>query len=157
MTSPILLTGTSKRVGLELAMRLAEHGHDVLAVSRAEQAPAHPRIQHFQADLQVREQREALIAHVHAHYDALRGIVHNASQWLDDDLDNLEAMFRLHVEAPFHLNQSLGQWLIRAGRADIIHVCDESASRGSKNHVAYAATKAALQNMTLSFAEMYAP
>ncbi|PZP23720.1 MULTISPECIES: dihydromonapterin reductase [Pseudomonas] len=157
MTTPLLITGTSKRVGYELALSLAERGYDILSVNRTDTSPKHPRIVHFQADLMDRAQREQLVAHVRTRHDALRGIVHNASQWLDDSLENLEAMLRLHVEAPFQLNLELGDWLKKAGRADIIHICDESASRGSKNHVAYAASKAALQNMTLSFAEMYAP
>jgi dihydromonapterin reductase/dihydrofolate reductase len=157
MTIPILITGTSKRVGYELALNLAQRGYDILSVNRSNTSPSHPRIAHFQADLMDRGQRERLIAHVRTSCEALRGIVHNASQWLDDDLDNLVAMLRLHVEAPFQLNLELGEWLNKAGRADIIHICDESASRGSKNHIAYAASKAALQNMTLSFAELYAP
>lgn len=157
MTSPILITGTNKRVGQQLAERLAESGYDVLAVNRSPASSSHPRIRHFRADLEQRADREALIAHVHQHYASLRGIIHNASLWLDDSLDALETMFRIHVEAPYHLNLELGDLLRRGAKADIIHICDESASRGSKAHVAYAATKAALQNMTLSFAAMYAP
>ena len=36
-------------------------------------------------------------------------IIHNASLWLDDGLDNLATMFKLHVEAPYHLNLALGE------------------------------------------------
>jgi len=157
MTSPILITGTNKRVGQQLAERLAEAGFDILAVNRSPATSQHPRIAHFQADLRSREQREALLAFVRERYASLRGIIHNASLWLDDGLDNLETMFRIHVEAPYHLNLELGELLRRADRADIIHICDDSSSRGSKSHIAYAATKAALQNMTLSFASLYGP
>ncbi|MBM7060103.1 dihydromonapterin reductase [Pseudomonas sp. UL073] len=157
MTSPILITGTNKRVGQQLAERLAESGFDVLAVNRSPATSQHPRISHFQADLRSTADREALIAFVRGRYTALRGIIHNASLWLDDDLDNLTTMFKIHVEAPYHLNFELGELLQNGAKADIIHICDESSSRGSKGHVAYAATKAALQNMTLSFAAMYAP
>ena len=111
----------------------------------------------FQADLCVRADREALIDHLQRNYDGLRAIIHNASLWLDDGLDNLETMFRLHVEAPYHLNLALGELLNKVDKADIIHICDETSSRGSKGHIGYAATKAALQNMVLSFAEKYAP
>ncbi|CAD5107493.1 dihydromonapterin reductase [Zestomonas carbonaria] len=157
MTSPILITGTNKRVGLQLSERLAEAGFDVLAVNRSPAAGHHPRIAHFQADLRSTEERNALIAFVRNSYPSLRGIIHNASLWLDDDLDNLDTMFRIHVEAPFHLNRELGDLLRQSAKADIIHICDDSSSRGSKSHVAYAATKAALQNMTLSFAALYGP
>ncbi|WP_028633308.1 dihydromonapterin reductase [Pseudomonas parafulva] len=158
MNSPILITGASQRVGLALAVELAQAGHLVVSASRSllPQA-AHPNIVQFQADLCQAADREALIQHLHSEYDGLRAIIHNASLWLDDGLENLETMFRLHVEAPYHLNLALGDLLARVDKADIIHVCDETSSRGSKSHIGYAATKAALQNMVLSFAEKYAP
>jgi len=156
MNSPILLTGASQRVGLALAQALAEAGHTVVCASRS-QPPAHPNLLHFEADLCRVADREALIAHLRRHCTSLRAVIHNASLWLDDGLDNLDTMFRLHVEAPYHLNLALGELLQGAGKADIIHICDETSSRGSKSHIGYAATKAALQNMVLSFAEKYAP
>lgn len=158
MNSPILITGASQRVGLALAVELAQAGHLVFSASRSllPQA-AHPNIVQFQADLCQAADREALIQHLHSEYDSLRAIIHNASLWLDDGLENLETMFRLHVEAPYHLNLALGDLLAKVDKADIIHVCDETSSRGSKSHIGYAATKAALQNMVLSFAEKYAP
>ncbi len=158
MNSPILVTGGSQRVGLALATQLALAGHTVVSASRSKiTTPAHPNIIPFQADLCSERDREALIDHLRSHYDGLRAIVHNASLWLDDDLDNLDTMFKLHVEAPYHLNLALGEQLLKLDKSDIIHICDETSSRGSKSHIGYAATKAALQNMVLSFAEKYAP
>lgn len=158
MKSPILVTGASKRVGLELATTLAEAGHTVICVSRSKHpGPLHANIVQFQADLQLKSDRDALVAYVKSHFDSLRAVIHNASLWLDDGLDNLNTMFKLHVEAPYHLNFELAEWLLRLDRADIIHICDETSSRGSKSHIGYAATKSALQNMVLSFAEKYAP
>ena len=158
MNSPILVTGASQRVGLALALELAQAGHTVVSASRTVQPQAaHPNIVQFQADLCRADDRQALIDYLVEHYDGLRAIIHNASLWLDDGLDNLETMFRLHVEAPYHLNLALGEMLAKQDKADIIHICDETSSRGSKSHIGYAATKAALQNMVLSFAEKYAP
>ncbi|NBA95009.1 dihydromonapterin reductase [Pseudomonas sp. R5(2019)] len=158
MNSPILVTGASQRVGLELAIQLAQAGHTVISASRHPSATAaHPNIVQFQANLEQEADRLALIEHITRQYDGLRGIIHNASLWLDDGLDNLNTMFKLHVEAPYHLNIALGAHLAKVEKADIIHICDETSTRGSKSHIAYAATKAALQNMVLSFAEKYAP
>ncbi|UVJ44860.1 dihydromonapterin reductase [Pseudomonas sp. LS1212] len=158
MNSPILITGASRRVGLELAISLAQAGHTIVSASRSiSPHSAHPNIVQFQADLQQEEDRLALIEHLTSNYDGLRAIIHNASLWLDDGLENLNTMFKLHVEAPYHLNLALGEQLAKLEKSDIIHICDETSSRGSKSHIAYAATKAALQNMVLSFAEKYAP
>lgn len=157
MSNPILITGTSKRVGHALMRSLAEAGHDVITVNRSIPDGEHDGVLNFQADLSRLDDREALINRLRSTVPSLRGVIHNASLWLEDSLDNLDYMFRVHVEAPFHLNTELTGLLSQAARADIIHICDESASRGSKSHIAYAATKAALQNMTLSFAANLAP
>ncbi|WP_065758803.1 dihydromonapterin reductase [Pseudomonas defluvii] len=158
MNSPILVTGASQRVGLALALRLAQAGHTVVSASRSKSPEAaHPNIIQFQADLCDEQDRLALIQFLQDNFDGLRAIIHNASLWLDDSLANLNTMFKLHVEAPYHLNLALGEHLLKLDKSDIIHVCDETSSRGSKSHIGYAATKAALQNMVLSFAEKYAP
>lgn len=158
MNSPILVTGASQRVGLALALRLAQAGHTVVSASRSKSPEAaHPNIIQFQADLCDEQDRLALIQFLQDNFDGLRAIIHNASLWLDDSLANLNTMFKLHVEAPYHLNLALGEHLLKLEKSDIIHICDETSSRGSKSHIGYAATKAALQNMVLSFAEKYAP
>ncbi len=158
MNSPILVTGASQRVGLALALELAKAGHTVVSASRSiRPEAAHPNIIQFQADLCREADRLALVEHLQTGYPGLRAIIHNASLWLEDGLANLDTMFRLHVEAPYHLNLALADQLAKVDKADIIHICDETSSRGSKSHIGYAATKAALQNMVLSFAEKYAP
>lgn len=158
MNNPILITGASQRVGLELAIELAKAGHFVVNASRSiAHAPEHPNIVSFQTDLQLADDRLALVEYLTSSYDGLRAVIHNASLWLEDGVDNLNTMFKLHVEAPYHLNHELAPLLARTPKSDIIHICDETSSRGSKSHIAYAATKAALQNMVLSFAEKFAP
>jgi dihydromonapterin reductase/dihydrofolate reductase len=158
MNNPILITGASQRVGLELAIELAKAGHFVVNASRSiAHAPEHPNIVSFQTDLQLADDRLALVEYLTSNYDGLRAVIHNASLWLEDSVDNLNTMFKLHVEAPYHLNHELAPLLARTPKSDIIHICDETSSRGSKSHIAYAATKAALQNMVLSFAEKFAP
>lgn len=157
--SPILVTGANKRGGLAICQALVAQGHPVIALYR--ESPGGlvdlPNVDLLQADLALRDSRSALIERITATYPALRGIVHNASLWLEDSLDNLQQMLQVHVEAPYQLNEALTPLLLQVERADIIHVCDDTASQGTKNHIAYAASKAALFNMTLSFAEKLAP
>jgi dihydromonapterin reductase / dihydrofolate reductase len=157
MIKPILLTGASQRVGLELSKRLADSGSLIISASRTKPDLNHNNIIHFKVDLQNAEDRLRLINHIKNNYTGLRAIIHNASLWLGDNLDNLKSMYEIHIEAPYHLNSELTSLLENTEKSDIIHICDDSSSRGSRNHIAYAATKAALQNMTLSFAEKLAP
>jgi dihydromonapterin reductase/dihydrofolate reductase len=157
--APIIVTGANKRGGLAICRALAEQGHAVVGIYRENpgELASLGNVDSFKADLGQRSCRDELIAAIKSRYPALRGIIHNASLWLDDSLDNLTQMLQVHVEAPYHLNEALTPLLQRVERADIIHVCDDTAVHGTKNHIAYAASKAALQNLTLSFAEKLAP
>ena len=79
-----------------------------------------------------------------------------------DDLDVLmHNMWQVHVASPYKLNLALAPLLDKAaatkGYADIIHMTDFAAQNGSNKHIAYAASKAGLANLTLSFAKKLAP
>lgn len=66
---------------------------------------------------------------------------------------------QIHVNTPYLLNHALERLLRGHGHAasDIIHFTDYVVERGSDKHIAYAASKAALDNMTRSFARKLAP
>ena len=68
-------------------------------------------------------------------------------------------MMQVHVNAPYQLNLSLTPLLQQtsADHADIVHVGDYVSTRGSRKHIAYAASKAAQDNLTLSFSASLAP
>jgi dihydromonapterin reductase/dihydrofolate reductase len=92
----------------------------------------------------------------------LQSIVHNASSWLADpggrdDLDNLALMMRIHVGAPMVFSDALHHALLQAHNPSIVNISDHVANRGSDKHMAYAASKSALLNLTKSQAKKYAP
>ena len=68
-------------------------------------------------------------------------------------------MMMVHANAPYQLNIALRAALEPSDGsfADIIHMTDYVQETGSENHIAYAASKAALHNLTLSFARIYSP
>jgi len=99
-------------------------------------------------------------------YEMIRAIIHNASEWIPEaksqrDQTVMQAMLNVHVMAPYLINQECGSLLSRYGEqygyADIIHMSDYVAATGSNKHIAYAASKAALENLTLSYASKFAP
>lgn len=108
---------------------------------------------------------ESLIARVREEFAGLRAIIHCAGEWFPDQASGMNPSavftrcFDLHARVPYLLNTALADMLGGKGRAmgDIIHVTDFVVQRGSKKHIAYAASKAALDNMTLSFAAALAP
>ena len=64
-------------------------------------------------------------------------------------------MMQVHASAPYQINMACKDMFSQ--HANIIHMTDYVQDKGSSKHVAYAASKAALHNLTLSFAGMLAP
>ncbi|WP_223472998.1 MULTISPECIES: dihydromonapterin reductase [unclassified Pseudomonas] len=164
-TAPILITGAAQRVGLHCARRLLEGGQPVIATYRTER----PGVQTLRdlgavvlfADFSSEAGILAFIEQLKQHTDRLRAIVHNASAWLAEDPGSetaaFNAMFGVHMLAPYLINLHCAELLQRSAPADIVHISDDVTRKGSARHIAYCATKAGLESLTLSFAAKFAP
>ena len=163
-----LITGIGRRAGFHLARTFLERGRPVIGTFRTDYERLHKLealgAELYCCDFNKRSDVDALVATITAGHRDLRGIIHNASQWLSEDASMppsvvIETMMRVHAAVPYELNQALSPLLeaYEGPHADIIHVGDYVSSRGSKKHIAYAASKAAQDNLTLSFAAKLAP
>jgi dihydromonapterin reductase/dihydrofolate reductase len=174
MERTILITGVGKRIGYALAKYYLAQGHHVIGTYRThydsiEQLGKLGASLHS-CDLTDPASIDGLITHINEHHARVDTIIHNASDWLPDKnglspADTMMRMMQIHVSAPYQINLALAPLLISAaksnddsiGASNIIHITDYVAEKGSKKHIAYAASKAALHNMTLSFASLLAP
>ncbi|MFG6159080.1 dihydromonapterin reductase [Halomonas sp. 1390] len=166
--SPILITGGAQRLGRHCAERLRDDGHPVIISYRREreelEALRARGIVTLPADFSSEAGIMDFLERLKAETSSLRAIVHNASDWApdsrgDDAGANFERLFRVHMLAPYLINLH-GQELLEAcsePQRDIVHLTDYVVQKGSRKHAAYAATKAGLDNLTLSFAAMFAP
>ena len=164
----VLITGVGKRVGLRLAEIFLDRGQRVIGTFRTDR-PALQRLRERGADLVAAdfyesEDVDALLEHVREKYASLRAIIHNASDWMPENGsashdETMRRMMDVHVSVPYRINLALEDLLESDGEdlADIIHIGDYVSARGSKKHIAYAASKAAQDNLTLSFAQRLAP
>ncbi|MFC0268774.1 dihydromonapterin reductase [Kushneria aurantia] len=166
--APILITGGAQRLGRYCAERLYDDGHPVIITYRRErpavEALRRRGITALYADFASEAGIMTFIEHLKSTVPALRAIIHNASHWQPDGEDEphaagFELMFRVHMQAPYLISLH-GRALLEAcsePMRDIIHITDYSAAHGSHRHIAYAATKAGLENLTLSLAGLLAP
>lgn len=171
MNQVVLITGVGKRLGYTLAEKLLQDGYEVIGTYRTE----YPTLNHlrelgahlYQVDFYCQEQVDELLAKLVRNFSRLRAIIHNASDWMPDpsgkenvSMDAAEVMHRMmtiHASVPYQINLALQHQLRDNQYADIIHIGDFVAEKGSKKHIAYAASKAAMNNLTLSFASLLAP
>lgn len=163
--APILITGASQRIGLHCAERLLDDGYPVFISYRRERdSVARLRArgaQVVQADFSDEAGIHAFITAIRQLTGSLRAIVHNASQWRADtpgqEADAFRQLFQIHMLAPYLINLRCADLLRYGGPADIVHIGDDVTRKGSKKHIAYAASKAGLDSLTLSFAASLAP
>ncbi|MGY1922369.1 dihydromonapterin reductase [Pseudomonas tolaasii] len=163
--APILITGAGQRVGLHCAERLLDEGQPVIFSYRSER----PGVDALRkrgavglfADFSSEAGILAFIAELHTHTDSLRAIIHNASAWVaetpGDESRAFGDMFSVHMLAPYLINLHCSALLRRSTPADIVHISDDVVRKGSRQHIAYCATKAGLDSLTLSFAAQFAP
>lgn len=163
-TSPILLTGASQRLGLHCARRFLEAGQALIISYRQEREEvAQLRelgVTCLQADFSTEQGILDFIAQVKSRTTTLRAIIHNASLWVAEDGADAQAfsqMMNVHVLAPYLINEHCTPLLMQSAQADIIHMTDDVTRKGSAKRIAYSASKAALDNLTLSFAARLAP
>ncbi len=168
--SPIVITGGAQRLGLAAALALHDEIAPVVITYRTERPQLEllreRGIETLRAEFDGGDATLAFAETLQQRYASLRAIIHNASEWVPEggglpDAEVLRHMLDVHVAAPYLINLACGDLLRRHGEAhglaDIIHLSDYVAGTGSKKHTAYAASKAALDNLTLSFASKYAP
>jgi dihydromonapterin reductase/dihydrofolate reductase len=168
MHETIVITGVGKRIGFALARHFLAQGHPVIGTYRTD----HPQLQELRdagarlvfVDFYEQHSLDDFIRQIHNTGQPIRALVHNASDWLPDDgeLDPGEVisrMLKIHAQVPYQLTLALTPQLLRGNdrTRDIINITDYVAEKGSKDHAAYAASKAALANLSLSFAAKFAP
>ncbi|MDM7859014.1 dihydromonapterin reductase [Alteromonas sp. ASW11-36] len=167
MQSPILITGGAQRLGLAIAEHLLEQHHSVIITYRSQKPAIESLVAKgavaIHADFATQEGIDAAIQAIQVSTTSLRAIIHNASDW-DSEKSNenygqlMHKMMQVHASAPYQLNLQLAALLAACeGVTDIIHMTDYVQGKGSDKHIAYAASKAALHNLTLSFAKKLAP
>lgn len=163
-SAPILLTGASQRLGLYCVKRFLDAGQRLIISYRQQRVEVdelrHMGVQCIQADFATEQGILNFIAELKEATPSLRAIIHNASLWAAEDGADTTAftqMINVHLLAPYLINHHCAPLLMQSTQADIIHITDDVIRKGSAKRIAYSASKAGLDNLTLSFAARLAP
>ncbi|MCD2165073.1 SDR family oxidoreductase [Comamonas koreensis] len=172
MTSIVLITGASRGIGAATALLAARHGWDVAVNYSSNEAAAHTVVQAVQAlgrraiavqaDVADEAQVLAMFARIDQELGRLGALVNNAgvvdrAQRLQDmDMARWRRMFDTNVLGSFLCaREAVRRMSTAEGGAggSIVNVSSRAACLGSANqYVDYAASKAAIDTMTLGLA-----
>ncbi len=168
----VLITGGSRGLGRAMALAFAEHGADIVVASRklencqavaaevealGRQALAHAcHVGHW-------EELDELVNAAYARFGRVDVLINNAgmSPVVPTSLETSEALFDkvvgLNFKGPFRLMALVGSRMVAAGGGSIINISSSGALRPRPLFATYAASKAALNTLTESFAQEFAP
>jgi NAD(P)-dependent dehydrogenase (short-subunit alcohol dehydrogenase family) len=173
----VLVTGSAKRLGREIALALASSGWQVaihyrLSADEAAATLADCRrvagataAESFQADLADEAQTRALLPRVVHRFGALDAVVNNASIFEHDSIrsfghDSLLAHMRTNTAAPVLLAQALHEH-VATRPADaagvVVNLLDQKLWNQNPDFLSYTLSKAALEAATTALAIALAP
>ncbi len=164
----VLITGASKGIGREVAVTFAEHGADVIAVARdkAGLGALGREVEALGRECQTIAADLADMADVRRVADEARGDVHvlinNAGVSfpqgaLETSLERWDTTFAVNVRAAFFLAQAFGGPMLERGWGRVVNVSSQSGLVALEDHVAYCASKGALEMMSKTLALEWAP
>jgi NAD(P)-dependent dehydrogenase (short-subunit alcohol dehydrogenase family) len=169
----VLVTGAARRIGREIALELAAHGHDLALHAhhasdeaddtRRQVLALGVRAQCFTADLADEAACNALLPAVTAALGRVDAVVNNAGRFEYDDVtsfghDEMAAHWRVNTAAPVLLARALHAQLLASGRVGcVVNLLDQKLWNPNPDHLSYTLSKAALSAATTLLAQALAP
>lgn len=165
----VLITGSSRGLGLAMARRLAADGFRVLATGRKSSegldaliAEADGAVQFRPYDLMDIDGLAAFARGLRSEFGPLYGLINNAGIGTHGLLVNLsaaqiDALIRLNLTAPVMLTRAVAKSMLAQGAGRIVNMSSIIASSGSSGLSVYGATKAAMIGFTRSLARELGP
>lgn len=170
-----LVTGAARRIGREIALELARHGHDIALHCRhsrdeaqttaAEVRALGVQAEVFAADLADPAACVALLPAVIAHFGQVDAVVNNASLFEYDDAQTaaapaMNAHWQANTAAPIALAQALAGHLAQrpeGGTGCVVNLLDQKLWNPNPDYFSYTLSKAALREATVMLAQALAP
>jgi 3-oxoacyl-[acyl-carrier protein] reductase len=168
----VLVTGSSRGIGAEAAVRAGALGARVAVHYNAAAAGAERTVERvreaggeavpFQADVSDGSQAEALVEEVVARFGRIDGLVNNAGltqvgPFLDIEPEQWEAVMRTDLTAAFHTCRAAIPPMLEQGGGSIVNVASRLAQMGVAQTAAYSAAKAGLVGLTRALAREFGP
>lgn len=162
--SNIIITGSSRGIGFELAQLFANEGHQVLALSRNEKPMEeleHKNITSFPFDISKKSDIKKMQDFIAEQWSAVDVLINNAGKllnkpFLDSGMDEFEEVYRVNVFGVAHVTQSVIPHMSKSGH--VVTISSMGGVQGSAKFPglsAYSSSKGAVITLTELWAEEF--
>ncbi len=171
--STAIVTGASSGIGKAIAMQFARQGVDVGICSReqdrvdrvaaeVDEMSVEGRIFPVECDVRDSSAVEEFVARSMDEFGAIDILVNNAAGTFRCDFEELsenawKTIVDINLHGTFNCTQAVGSYMRESGHGYIVNFSSVAAFRGSPKTSHYAASKAAIVNLTESLAIEWAP
>ena len=159
----VIITGTSRGIGLEMALLFASQGHQVAAISRkvAPQLLGNPNITCLSADLSTEKGINEITAFISSSWKKVDIIIHNAGMLVNKPFveitpSDFEKVYQVNVFGVAHLTQICIPYLNSGSH--VVSISSMGGIQGSMKFpglAAYSSSKGALITLSELLAEEY--
>ncbi len=159
----VLVTGGTKGIGAQIALRYADEGHTVVVCGRAEPENLDERLTFIACDVRNAAHVQEMVATIVQRCGHLDVVINNAGGAPHAEAATAsprfhEAIIALNLTAPLHVAQAANAVMqTQPTQSSIINIASVSGTRPSPGTAAYGAAKAGLLNLTESLAVEWAP
>jgi 3-oxoacyl-[acyl-carrier protein] reductase len=149
----VMITGTSKGVGLELAQSLISKGWSVIGCSRGSGAFESPFYQHLILDLTRDEDVKKCFADFASRAVQIDALVLNAADSssqlaLMSTSSEVERIMSVNFTGSYRVARECGKLMVRQKRGRIIFISSMLVPLATKGSLAYTCSKAAVEQMS---------
>ena len=170
----VLVTGGSRGIGAEVAVKAAAEGATVAVhyrtapeaaqrtLARIGEAGAGAEADSFAADIAVGAEAEHLVERVIERFGRIDGLVNNAGltlvgPFLETTTEEWEAVIRTDLTGSFHTCKAALPSMVERGSGTIVNLASRLGQIGVAETAAYSAAKAGLIGLTRSLAREFGP
>jgi NAD(P)-dependent dehydrogenase (short-subunit alcohol dehydrogenase family) len=164
----VLVTGSAKRIGRGIALRLAKEGAKVAIHYQGSEAEARATAAEcgnapiFRANLERVSEIEKLFDEVEQHFGRIDALVNNAARFTQiNPLELTEAdwdfVHSVNLKATFFCNQQAARRMLAREGGRIVNLSSLGGLRPWSQHAHYCASKAGVIMLTRALAKAFAP
>ncbi len=172
MVKTALVTGAGRRIGADIARRLAREGYAVALSANAsregadavarEIAASGGRAQAFSIDLADPEAAAAAFVEAAGAMGGIDLLVNNAAAFEDDAIDRLDLrkwrrQFAVDLESPVFLISAFAKALPADREGAVVNIIDQRVLKLTPEYLSYTIAKSALWTATRTLAQALAP
>lgn len=154
----ILITGTSKGIGLHLAKEYLREGYVVVGCSRSKSTLENINYRHFTLEVSDEKKVVKMIREVKKEFGKIDALLNNAgiasmNHFITTSLNSVEKVFSTNFIGTFLFSREVSKVMMKQKNGRIINYTTVASPLNLEGEAIYAASKAAIESLTKTIAK----